>query len=61
MLLKISMVKELLEHFMKKNCKKTQQILRIEKIIKKKADKLYVKWKDCDNSFNSWIDKKELA
>ena len=31
---------------------------KIEKIIRKKVDKLYVKWKVYDNSFNSWIDKK---
>ena len=30
------------------------------KIIKKKADKLYVKWKVYNNSFNSWINKKDL-
>ena len=30
-----------------------QQIFRIEKVIKKKGDKLYVKWKGCDNSRNS--------
>ena len=35
-----------------------QQEFRIEKVIKKKGDRLYVKWKRCDNSFNSWIDKK---
>ena len=34
--------------------------LRIEKVIKKKGHKLYVKWKGYDNSFNSWIDKKDL-
>ena len=33
---------------------------RIEKVIKKKGDKLYVKWKGYDNSFNSWIDKKDI-
>ena len=33
---------------------------RIEKVIKGKGDKLYVKWKGYDNSFNSWIDKKTL-
>ena len=33
----------------------------MEKLIKKKVDKLYVKWKGCDNSFNSWIDKKDLV
>ena len=44
---------------MKKNCKETnQKEFRIEKVIKSKGDKLYVKWKDYDNSFNNWIDKK---
>ena len=38
-----------------------QQEFRIEKVIKKKGDKLYVKWKGHDNSFNSWIDKKDLV
>ena len=38
-----------------------QQEFRIEKVIKKKCDKLYVKWKGYDNSFNSWIDKKDLV
>ena len=32
----------------------------IEKVIKRKGNKLYVKWKGYDNSFNSWIDKKDL-
>ena len=35
-----------------------QQEFRIEKVIKKKGDKLYVKWKGYDHSFNSWVDKK---
>ena len=38
-----------------------QQEFRIEKVIRKKGDKLYVKWKGYDNSFNSWIDKKDLV
>ena len=38
-----------------------QQEFRIEKVIKKKGDKLYVKWKGYGNSFNSWIDKKDLV
>ena len=38
-----------------------QQEFRIEKVIKKKGDKLYVKWKGYHNSFNSWIDKKDLV
>ena len=42
--------------------KKTRkkQELRIEKVIKKKGDILYIKWKVYDSSFNSWIDKKRL-
>ena len=38
-----------------------QQEFRIEKVIKKKGNKLYVKWKGCGNSFNSWIDRKDLV
>ena len=33
---------------------------RIEKVLKRKGDKLYFKWKGYDNSFNSWIDKKDF-
>ena len=62
MLLMILMVKKLLECFMKKNCKKTnQKEFRTDKVIKRKADKLYVKWKGYENSFNSWIDKTDIA
>ena len=38
-----------------------QQEFRIEKVIKRKGHKLYVKWKGYDNSFNSWIDKKDIV
>ena len=38
-----------------------QKEFRIEKVIKRKGDKLNVKWKGSDNSFNSWIDKKNLV
>ena len=44
----------------KESQKIDQQEFRIEKVIKKKGDKLYVKWKGYDHSFNSWIDKKDL-
>ena len=48
------MVKKLLEHSTKKNCKKgNQKEFRVENVIKRKGDKLYVKWKGYDNSFNS--------
>ena len=36
-----------------------QEVFRMEKVIKKKGNKLYVKWKGY-NSFSSWIDKKRL-
>ena len=29
-------------------------------MIKRKENKLYVKWNGYDNSLNSWIDKKDL-
>ena len=47
--------------FYEKELQKTnQEEFRIEKVIKRKVDKMYVKWKGYDNSFNSWIDKKDL-
>ena len=47
--------------FYEKESQKTnQEEFRIEKVIKRKGDKIYVKWKGYDNSFNSWIDKKGL-
>ena len=39
---------------------KNQQKFRIDKIIKRKGNKLYVKWKGYNNSFNIWIDKKDI-
>ena len=51
---------EIIETFYQKELQKAnQEEFRIEKVIKKKDDKLYVKWKGYDNSFNSWIDKKD--
>ena len=46
---------------MKKSCKKTsQEKFIIEKVLKRKGDKLYVKWKGYDSRSSSWIDKKDL-
>ena len=45
----------------KKLQKIDQQEFRIEKVIKTKSDKLYVKSQGHDNSFNSWIDKKRFS
>ena len=44
----------------KKNKSKKKKKNRIEKVIKRKGDQLYVKWKGYNNSFNSWIDKKDI-
>ena len=53
--------KEIIGTFYVKELLKTnQEEFRIEEVIKKKGNKLYVKWKGYDNSFNSWIDKKML-
>ena len=41
--------------------KANQEEFRIKKIIKKKENKLHVKWKGYDNSFDSCIDKKDLV
>ena len=40
--------------------KTNQEKFRIEEITQRKVYKLYVKWKGYDNSFNSWIHKKDL-
>ena len=53
---------EISERFYQKELQKTnQKELRIEKVIKRKGDKLNVKWKGYDNSFNSWINKKDFV
>ena len=55
------MVKKLLKVFSEKELQKTnQKEFRIEKVIKRKWDKLYIKWEGYDDRFNSWIDKKDL-
>ena len=48
--------------FYEKELQKTNQTeFRVEKVIKRKGHKLYVKWKGYNNSFNSWIDKKNIV
>ena len=52
---------EIIGAFYEKELLKTnQEEFRIEKVIRGKGNKLYVKWKSYDNSFNSWIDKKDI-
>ena len=51
-----------MDSFYEKELQKSdQEEFRIKKIIKKKKDKFYVKWKAYDNSYNSCIDKKDLV
>ena len=40
--------------------KANQKEFRIEKGIKRKGNKFYVKWKGYNNSFNTWIYKKDI-
>ena len=52
---------EIIGSFYEKELQKTnQKEFGIEKILKRKGDKLYVKWKGYDNSFNNWINKKDI-
>ena len=41
--------------------KPNEKEFRIENVLKRKGDKLYVKWKGSDNSFNILINKKDLV
>ena len=53
---------EIIGTFYEKELQKTdQKEFRIEKVLQEKGDNLYVKWKGYDNSFNSWINKKDLV
>ena len=53
---------EIIGTFSENELQKTnQKEFRTEKVLKKKGDKVYVKWKGYNNSFNSWIDKKDIV
>ena len=52
---------EIIGTFYEKELQKTnKKEFRIEKVIKKNGNKLYVKWKSYNNSFNNWIDKNDV-
>ena len=40
--------------------KTNQEQFRVEKLIKREGNKLYVKWKDYNSYFNSWTDKLDI-
>ena len=53
---------EITGSFYEKELQKTsQKNFKIKKVLKRKGDKLYFKWKRYHNRFNSWIDKKDLV
>ena len=53
---------EIIGTFYEKELQKTnEEEFRIEKVIRRKGDKLYGKWKGYDYSFNSSIDKGSLV
>ena len=52
---------EILETFCEKDLQKVnQKDLIVKKAIKRKGDKLYVKWKNYDNLFNGQIDENDI-
>ena len=54
--------KKLLEHLTEKEMQKTnKKKISIEKVIKRKGGKLYVKQKGYNTSFSSCIDKKDIV
>ena len=53
---------EIVRTFSQKELKKTnQKKFRIEKVIQRKGNKLYIKWKGYNSLFNSYIDKKDIV
>ena len=53
---------EIVRSLYKKELQKTNQKgSKVQKVIKREGDKLYIKWKGYDNSFNSWIVKKDIV
>ena len=52
---------EIIGSFYEKELQKTsQEKIRIEKVLKRKGEKFYVKWKGHNNRFDLWIDKKNF-
>ena len=53
---------EIVGSFYEKELQKTnQKEFRVEKVIMRKGDKQYVKWKSNNNLFNSQIDKNVIV
>ena len=41
--------------------KTSQDVFRIEKILRRKGDKSLVKWMGYSDAFNSWVDSKTVV
>ena len=53
---------KVIETFYEKELQKTnQKEFRIQKVLKRKGDNLFVKWKGYVNSFNYRINKKDIV
>ena len=53
---------EITESFYEEELQETsQKKFIIEKVLERKGDKMYVKWRGYNNRLNSWIDKKDLS
>ena len=54
--------KEIKGSFYEPELKKTsQELFRIEKVIKRGKKKSLVKWKGYSDDFNSWVDNKDIV
>ena len=52
--------KEIVETLSEKELRNTiQEEFRVEKLIKRTVNKVFVQWKSYDSFFNSWVDKKK--
>ena len=53
---------EILGTFYNKELRKTnEKVFRVKTVTKRKDGRLYIKWKDYDNSFSWWIIIKDIA
>ena len=55
--------KEIVETLYKKELQKktNQKEFGVEKVIRRKGDKLTVKWKGYNSTFSCWIDNKDMV
>ena len=51
----------MLERLRKRIAKTNQKKFKVENVIKRKVDKIYVKWNGYDSSFNSRIGNKAIV